>query len=83
MVDRCYLEFQTDIQTLNAAGIAVFFSAGNEGPDPSTSLSPANNPESFAVGAVDASLTITDFSCRGPSACILDNDFSPRLWLPV
>jgi bacillopeptidase F len=82
LVDRCYLEFQTDIQTLNAAGIAVVFSAGNEGPDPSTSLSPANNPESFAVGAVDASLTITDFSSRGPSACILDNDVFPEVVAP-
>ena len=82
LVDRCYLEFQTDIRTLQAAGIAVVFSAGNEGPNPSTSLSPANNPESFAVGAVDSSLTIANFSSRGPSACILDNDFFPEVVAP-
>ncbi len=82
LVDRCYLEFQTDIRTLQAAGIAVIFSAGNEGPNPSTSISPANNPESFAVGAVDSSLTIANFSSRGPSACILDNDFFPEVVAP-
>ena len=82
LVDRCYLEFQTDIQTLKAAGIAVVFSAGNEGPNPSTSISPANNPESFAVGAIDSSLTIANFSSRGPSACILNNDFFPEVVAP-
>ena len=82
LVDRCYLEFQTDIQTLRAAGIAVVFSAGNEGPNPSTSISPANNPESFAVGAIDSSLAIANFSSRGPSACILNNDFFPEVVAP-
>lgn len=82
LVDRCYLEFQTDIQTLKLAGIAMVFSAGNEGPNPATSLSPANNPESFAVGAVDNSLTLAGFSSRGPSACILDNDFFPEVVAP-
>jgi bacillopeptidase F len=82
LVDRCYLEFQTDIQTLRAAGIAVVFSAGNEGPNLSTSISPANNPESFAVGAVDAGLAIANFSSRGPSACILDNDVFPEVVAP-
>jgi serine protease AprX len=82
LVDRCYLEFQTDIQTLKTAGIAVIFSAGNEGPNPSTSISPANNPESFAVGAVDSNLSLAGFSSRGPSACILDNDFFPEVVAP-
>ena len=82
LVDRCMLEFQYDIQALKAAGIAVVFSAGNEGPGASTSISPANNPESFAVGAIDSSLTIANFSSRGPSACILDNDFFPEVVAP-
>ena len=82
LVDLCYLEFQTDIQTLKVAGIAVVFSAGNEGSNPSTSISPANNPESFAVGAIDSSLDIANFSSRGPSACILDNDFFPEVVAP-
>lgn len=66
---KCILEFHDDIQALKAAGIAVVFAAGNEGPDPSTNISPGNYPESFAVGAIDESLTIADFSSRGPSAC--------------
>ena len=65
----CSLEFQPDIQALNAAGIAVAFSAGNSGPNLSTSLSPANNPAAFAVGAIDESQTIATFSSRGPAAC--------------
>jgi len=52
-VNECVEEFSPDLQALKAAGIAVVFAAGNMGPDPSTSLSPANNPEGFAVGAVD------------------------------
>jgi bacillopeptidase F len=80
----CYLEFQPDIQALQTSGIAVVFSAGNEGiygPAP-TSISPANNPESFAVGAVSNTLYIAGFSSRGPSACVLENDFFPEVVAP-
>lgn len=66
---ECVLEFQPDIQTLKAAGIAVVFSAGNEGPASSSSLSPANNPEGFGVGALDDWDEVDLFSSRGPSAC--------------
>jgi bacillopeptidase F len=65
----CILEFQDDVQVLKDAGIAVAFSAGNDGPAPSTSISPANNPGSFGVGAVNSSRNIAFFSSRGPSAC--------------
>ncbi|MBT0653144.1 S8 family serine peptidase [Geomobilimonas luticola] len=65
----CITEFQPDVQALKAAQIALSFSAGNDGPNPATSLSPANYAESFAVGAVDAAHTIAGFSSRGPSAC--------------
>ena len=68
-INECSLEFEPDIQALKAAGIAVVFSAGNSGPALSTSISPANNPEAFAVGAVDQSNGIASFSSRGPSAC--------------
>ena len=61
--------FPTRIQALKAAGIAVVFAAGNDGPAASTSESPANYPESVAVGAVDRSNLVADFSSRGPSAC--------------
>jgi len=62
------LEFQPDVQALQAAGIAVVFSAGNGGPAPDTSVSPANYPESFSVGMTDSTDTIDPRSSRGPSA---------------
>jgi len=61
-INGCSLEFRPDIQALKAANIAVVFSAGNSGPYPLTSESPANNPEAFAVGAIDSSFTIAPFS---------------------
>jgi len=65
----CNLDFQLDLQNLRAAGILPVFAAGNYGPSPSTGVSPANNPEAFAVGATDNSDVIASFSSRGPSAC--------------
>jgi bacillopeptidase F len=63
---NCFTEFQQDIQTLKAAGIAVVFAAGN---DPSIVSSPSNYPESLAVGAVDQNGLIASFSSRGASPC--------------
>jgi bacillopeptidase F len=79
-VDECSLEFEPDIQALKAAGIAVVFAGGNSGPNPSTSISPANNPAGFAVGAVGQSLAVPSFSSRGPSAC--DGRIYPELVAP-
>ena len=76
----CNTEFQTDIQALKAAEIAVVFSAGNDGPNPSTSVSPANYPESLSAGAVDETLTVADFSSRGPSSC--DGGVFPKVAAP-
>jgi serine protease AprX len=67
--NSCILEFRSDIQVLKAAGIAVVFAAGNSGPYDSSSVSPANNPEGFAVGAVDRAEALAYFSSRGPAAC--------------
>ena len=82
LVDVCYLEFQQDIQTLKASEIAVVFSAGNEAPGAATSISPANNPQSFAVGSVHDTLNIANSSSRGPSACVLENDIFPEVVAP-
>jgi serine protease AprX len=79
-VNECILEFQLDIQTLKAAGIAVVFSAGNAGSGASTSLSPANNPEGFATGMVDASMTVDGQSSRGPATC--DSTIYPEVVAP-
>ncbi|MFZ5622641.1 MAG: S8 family serine peptidase [Pseudomonadota bacterium] len=65
----CIGEFETDIQVLRAAGIAVVFAAGNTGPAEASSISPANNTGPVAVGAVDNAQSLANFSARGPSAC--------------
>ena len=65
----CNLEFQNDLRSLRAAGILPVFAAGNSGPFASSSVSPANNPEAFAVGATTAADAISLQSSRGPSAC--------------
>ncbi len=65
----CDLTFQPDIQALLAAGILPVFSAGNFGPGASTGTSPANFPESFAVGAISNSSFVAGFSSRGPDSC--------------
>jgi subtilisin family serine protease len=66
--------------TLKTAGIAVVFAAGNSGPSPSSSVSPANYDNSFAVGSVDDSNVVGLTSSRGPSPCYLD--FFPQVVAP-
>jgi bacillopeptidase F len=73
-------EFEGDVQGLKAFGIAVVFSAGNGGPSPASSISPANYPDSFAVGSIDDTLSIAYDSSRGPSAC--DETFFPQVVAP-
>ncbi|HEX5337045.1 MAG TPA: S8 family serine peptidase [Gallionella sp.] len=76
----CDMEFSPDVDALQAAGIAVVFAAGDDGPAPLTSRSPANNPEGFSSGAVDSTLSIAAFSSRGQSAC--DGGIYPKLVAP-
>ena len=77
----CDSVFQSDIEVLKAAGIAVVFAAGNRGAlGPASSISPANHPGAFAVGSVENDLSISDFSSRGPSACV--GDLFPDLVAP-
>ncbi len=78
-IDECDIEFQPDIQVLKAAGIAVVFAAGNYGPGIS-SISPQNNPEGYAAGAVDQSNIIAPDSSRGPSDC--DGTIYPEVVAP-
>jgi uncharacterized repeat protein (TIGR01451 family) len=77
--DGSSLEFQPDVQLLNLAGIATFFSNGNAGPYAASVGSPASLPESFGVGAVDESEQIAWFSSRGPS---LWNGLKPEISAP-
>lgn len=76
----CEEEFREDVQALVASDIAAVFAAGNAGPDGDTSSSPANYPESFAVGATAEDGLVTDFSSRGPSAC--DGGLYPHVVAP-
>jgi serine protease AprX len=78
----CNLEFQYDLRALRAIGILPVFSAGNHGPSSSSSVSPANYPEAFAVGAVDNSGGILADSSRGPSACGETSSIYPELVAP-
>jgi subtilisin family serine protease len=77
---ECISEFRPDVQALRSAGIAMAFAAGNTGSLANTSVSPANYPESFAVGAVDQALAVPLFSARGPSAC--DGTVYPEVVAP-
>lgn len=74
--DDCTSVYVDLLNALDAAGIAVVFSAGNEGPDEMT-ISPPHNintdiVNSFTVGALNANISgfpIANFSSRGPSKC--------------
>ncbi len=79
-VNQCIPTFQPDIQALKAAGIAVVFSAGNQGPGANTSISPANIAEAFAIGSVDNTQNLAGFSSRGTSTC--DNAIFPEIVAP-
>jgi subtilisin family serine protease len=65
----CDLSFQPDVRALRSAGILPVFAAGNFGPGTSSSVSPANYPESLSVGAVSATNLVYSASGRGPSTC--------------
>ena len=54
-------------QRLTELGPIVCAAAGNEGPLPGSLFSPADGRDVIAVGAVDKSLGLTDFSSRGES----------------
>jgi len=62
--------FRSVVVNWRAAGILPVFSAGNGEPGkqapPASVSSPANYPESFAIGALDNNNQKADFSQRGP-----------------
>lgn len=79
-VGACNMEFNDDVAVLASAGIAVVFSAGNDGPNLATASSPAANPAAFSAGAVGADLAVAPSSSRGPSGC--DGTLFPRVVAP-
>ncbi|HOZ31186.1 MAG TPA: S8 family serine peptidase [Bacteroidales bacterium] len=60
--------------TIETAGICSPFSAGNDGPDATTTGFPAmrvfNDVNPMAVGALTGSNQVASFSSRGPTPCI-------------
>jgi len=78
----CDTRFQADVQALRSAGILPVFAAGNYGPGLGTGVSPANYPESLAVGAIDNTSNIFNLSSRGPSACPGSMTVFPQLVAP-
>lgn len=71
----CYSYWWDAIDACEAAGVVLLWAAGNEGPDPYSSRSPADRATTagncFSVGSVNLSdpLEISYFSSRGPSPC--------------
>ena len=65
----CDLTFQPDVQALSAAGILPVFAAGNFGSGTGSGVSPANYPESLAVGALSTTGSVLASSSRGPADC--------------
>jgi len=78
----CNTEFLLDLQALYAAGILPVFAGGNFGPNEDTSVSPANYPEAFAVGAVTNEDLILGLSSRGPSMCAEEESIYPEIVAP-
>jgi len=69
------------VNTVQAAGIMLVFSAGNSGPScSSVNEPPAFYPELFSVGATDSSSVIASFSSRGPSS--YDRGAKPNISAP-
>jgi subtilisin family serine protease len=78
--NECSGIYKTTLDAVEAAGIAVVFSAGNNGPNASTITKPKNiNTDEvnvFCVGAISGSSyqggsndPVASFSSRGPSLC--------------
>ncbi|MFC5177132.1 S8 family serine peptidase [Nocardioides taihuensis] len=65
----CDETFRPDVQALVAGGILPVFAAGNFGPASATGASPANYPESLAVGAAGTNGQVLGLSSRGPDSC--------------
>ncbi|HKK75512.1 MAG TPA: S8 family serine peptidase [Saprospiraceae bacterium] len=81
------LSLRNIYSSLDAAGISLVFSSGNEGPgEESLTLQASLNFDEFVpfvVGAVDNRNVIADFSSRGPTVCIDGpNSIKPEVVAP-
>jgi subtilisin family serine protease len=77
-------QFRSAINNLQAAGVLVEVSAGNEGSSCSSLRSPGDYQEVLTTGSVNHAYTypglLTGFSSRGPS--ILDGNYFPDIMAP-
>ncbi|GEM_PF-1054018 len=80
--DPSGFDYRPIIQTLNAAGIAVIKSAGNQGPGCSTITNPGYVPEIIATGAFAQGDVIASFSSRGPSSYYGETIVKPNVAAP-
>ena len=80
--DPTPFDYQPIIQNLNAAGIAVIKSAGNEGPECSTVTNPGYVPEIISTAAFGEGDIIASFSSRGPSDNYGDVILKPEVSAP-
>jgi len=85
--DPCVGILYDAIDAVEAAGIAVLFSAGNTGPDPGSVTPPGARDDallrSMAVGATTGtpgSIAVAGYSGRGPSPC--GGNIKPELVAP-
>lgn len=74
--NECFSAYVPLLKALELAGVAVVFSAGNDGPEPGTITPPhninINVVNSFTVGALNGNVPtypIASFSSNGPSKC--------------
>ena len=76
------------LDAVEAAGVVLTWSAGNEGPNPGTVRSPADRATSplnaFSVGSVSpyAPFPVSIFSSRGPSGCGGEYAVKPEVVAP-
>jgi subtilisin family serine protease len=73
----CTADFAADLRALRAAGILPVFAAGTN-----QAVSPANQPEAFAVGAVADDAALLADSAHGPSSCLAAGEVYPQLVAP-
>ncbi len=80
--DPSGFDYRPIIQALNAAGVAVIKSAGNNGPGCGTISNPGYVPEIIATAAFAQGDTIASFSSRGPTSNYGETILKPEVAAP-
>ncbi|MBT3786430.1 S8 family serine peptidase, partial [bacterium] len=79
IIERPYWKI---VQAWRALDMVPVFAAGNAGPKNKTMSSPGSFPHSYAVGAVDFSRDVADFSSRGPVSWSFKKYIKPDISAP-